>query len=156
MCDIWLWDVTMTETCGYTSKWIPTWRSWSRFNVSKPSYHVCNTVMWIRWSSGRPNCTTGPFGSISVSPWWRHQMETFSALLAIFAGNSPVPEGQWRGALMFSLIWVWINGWVNNREAGDLRRHRAHCDVIVMLCCNINLSRPRQNHRHFQDDILKF
>ena len=23
--------------------------------------------------------------------WWRHQMETFSALLAICAGNSPVP-----------------------------------------------------------------
>ena len=45
--------------------------------------------------------------------------------------NSP-HKGQWRGALLFSLIWVWINGWVNNREAGDLRRHRAHCDVIVM------------------------
>ena len=25
------------------------------------------------------------------SPWWRHQMETFSALLAVCAGNSPVP-----------------------------------------------------------------
>ena len=33
---------------------------------------------------------------------------------------------------MFSLICVWINGWVNNREAGDLRRHRAHYDVNVM------------------------
>ena len=41
-------------------------------------------------------------------------------------------KGQWRGALMFSLICVWINGWVNNREAGDLRRYRAHYDVIVM------------------------
>ena len=145
--------------------------------------------------------------------WWRHQMETFSALLAIWAGNSPVPgefpaqrpvtrsfdvffdlrlnkrlskqswgwwfetplhslwrhcnvainsewwegwwwwwdgmihddvikwkhfprywpfvrgihrspvnspcEGQWRGALMFPMICVWINCWVNNREAGD-------------------------------------
>ena len=61
-------------------------------------------------------------------------METFSALLAICAGNSPVPphKGQWCGALMFSLICVWINGWINNREAGDLRRHRAHYDVIVM------------------------
>ena len=38
-----------------------------------------------------------------LSPWWRHQMETFSALLAICAGNSPV-TGQWRGASMFSLI----------------------------------------------------
>ena len=41
-------------------------------------------------------------------------------------------KGQWLGALMFSLICVWINGWVNNREAGDLRRYHAHCDVIVM------------------------
>ena len=41
-------------------------------------------------------------------------------------------KGQWRGALMFSLIWAWINAWVNNREAGDLRRHRGKCDVIVM------------------------
>ena len=45
--------------------------------------------------------------------------------------NSP-HKGQWRGALMFTLICVWINGWVNNREAGDSRRHRAHYDVIVM------------------------
>ena len=45
--------------------------------------------------------------------------------------NSP-HKGQWRGALMFSLICARINGWVNNREAGDLRRYRAHYDVIVM------------------------
>ena len=45
--------------------------------------------------------------------------------------NSP-HKGQWHGALMFSLICAWINVWVNNREAGDLRRHRAHYDVIVM------------------------
>ena len=41
-------------------------------------------------------------------------------------------KGQWRGALMFSLIYAWISGWVNNRDAGDLRRHRAHYDVIIM------------------------
>ena len=60
-----------------------------------------------------------------------------SALLALCAGNSPVPvnsphKGQWRGSLMFSLICVWINDWVNNREAGDLRRHYGHYDVNVM------------------------
>ena len=33
---------------------------------------------------------------------------------------------------MFSLIYAWINGWVNNRGAGDLRRHLAHYDVSVM------------------------
>ena len=37
---------------------------------------------------------------------------------------------------MFSLIWAWINDWVNNREAGDLRRRRAHYDVTVMLQIN--------------------
>ena len=52
--------------------------------------------------------------------------------------NSP-HKGQWRGALMFSLICVWINGWVNNRGAGDLRRHRAHNDVMVMIACFRNL-----------------
>ena len=74
--------------------------------------------------------------SHGITTWWRHQMETFSALLAICAGNSPVNsphKGQWRGALMFSLICAWINGWVNNHEAGDLRRHRAHYDVTVIL-----------------------
>ena len=45
--------------------------------------------------------------------------------------NSPL-KGQWRWAMMFSLICAWIDGCVNNHEAGDLRRHRAHCDVIVM------------------------
>ena len=58
-------------------------------------------------------------------------METFSALLALCAGNSP-RKGQWRGALMFSFIYAWINDWVNNREAGDLRRQDGHYDVIVM------------------------
>ena len=33
---------------------------------------------------------------------------------------------------MFSLIYAWINGWVNNPEAGDLRRYRDHYDVTVM------------------------
>ena len=69
--------------------------------------------------------------------WWRHQMETLTALLAVCAGNSPVTgefprQGQWREALVFSLICAWLNGWVNNREAGDLGRHRAHYDVTVM------------------------
>ena len=83
---------------------------------------------------------------------------------------------------MLSLICVWINGWVNNREAGDLRRHRCHYDVIVMdryvhpICIKhesiqrktqnfyshrvcqmhiINTLRPRQHGRHFADDTFK-
>ena len=43
----------------------------------------------------------------------------------------PLTKSQWCGTFMFSLICAWINGWVNNRGAGDLRRHRTHCDVTV-------------------------
>ena len=64
-------------------------------------------------------------------------METFSTLLAIFAGNSSVTgefsrKGQCRVAMMFSFISAWINGWVNNHEAGNSRRHRANYDGIAM------------------------
>ena len=69
---------------------------------------------------------------------WRHQMETFSALLAIYTGihRSPVNslhKGQWRGSLMLSLVCARINGRINNLDAGDLIRHRAHYDAIVMI-----------------------
>ena len=49
-------------------------------------------------------------------------------------------KGQWRGALMFSFICAWINCCVNNREAGDSRRHRGHYDVTVMHCSAMNAS----------------
>ena len=47
--------------------------------------------------------------------------------------TGPPNKGQWSGGLVFSLICAWINGWLNNHEAGDLRRHRAHYDVIIMV-----------------------
>ena len=66
-------------------------------------------------------------------------METFSTLLVLCAVNSLVTghKGQWHGALILSLICTWINGWVNNREAGDLRCNHAHYDITVMMndCC---------------------
>ena len=90
-------------------------------------------------------------------------MDPFSALLALCAGNSPVPvnsphKGQWRGALKFSLIRAWINDWVNNREAGDLRRHRGHHGVNVMwlnvLLCSHNKTEPSAHCVHIARDIL--
>ena len=69
--------------------------------------------------------------------WWRHQMETFSALLAICARNSPVPgefPTQMPVTRSFDVFFdLWINGWVNNGEAGDLIRYRTHYDVTVMI-----------------------
>ena len=65
---------------------------------------------------------------------WKHFPRYWPFLRGIHRSpvNSPY-KGQWRGALIFSLICVWINGWVNNREAGDLRRYRSHYDVSVMF-----------------------
>ena len=64
-------------------------------------------------------------------------MVTFSTLLTICGGihRSPVNsphKGLWRGALVFPLVCAWIIGWVNNREAGDLKHHHTHYDVTVM------------------------
>ena len=75
--------------------------------------------------------------SLSPCGITRLQCVIISALLALCAGNSPVPvksphKGQWRRALIFSLICAWINDWVNNHEAGDSRRHHGHHDVNVM------------------------
>ena len=79
---------------------------------------------WHMYGNGAPfGMMTSSNGTILrvTSPLWIHR--------------SPVDatrKGQWRWALMFSLIWAWINGWANNRDASYLRRHRAHYDVTVM------------------------
>ena len=69
---------------------------------------------------------------------WKHFARNWPFVRGIH--RSPVispHKGQWRGALMFSLICAWINDWVNNREAGDSRHHRDHYDVIVMLSLHV-------------------
>ena len=60
--------------------------------------------------------------------WWRHW--PFVQGIHRSPVNSPHKD-EWRGALIFSLIWAWTQGWANHRDAGDLRRHRAHHDVTV-------------------------
>ena len=80
------------------------------------------------------------YGCERTGPWvhddvikWKHFSRNWPFVRGIHRSpvNSP-HKGQWRWAFMFSLIRAWINGWLNNGEAGDLRRHRAHYDVIVM------------------------
>ena len=66
---------------------------------------------------------------------WKHFPRYWPFVRGIH--RSPVNslhKGQWGGAAMFSLIYVWINSCnvINNRKAGDLRRYRAHRDFIVM------------------------
>ena len=70
--------------------------------------------------------------------WWRHQRKHFlrywTFVRVIYRSSVRSPHnGQWRGALVYSLICAWTNGWVNSRDAGDLWRHRAYYDVTVMM-----------------------
>ena len=68
---------------------------------------------------------------------WKHFPRNWPFVREIHRSPMNFPhKGQWRGALMFSLIYAWINDWVNNREAGDLRRQHGHYDVIVMFTRN--------------------
>ena len=65
---------------------------------------------------------------------WKHFPRNWPFVREIHRSPVNFPhKGQWCGALMFSLIYAWINDWVNNREAGDLRRQHGHYDVIVMM-----------------------
>ena len=87
-------------------------------------------------------------------------METFSAFLTLCTGNSPVTgefprKGQWSGALMFSLICAWINDWVNNRDAGDLIRHRVHYDVTVMKADGARITTWLYSSRSYARKIFK-
>ena len=63
--------------------------------------------------------------------------------------HSPL-KGQWREALIYSLICTWTNGWANNRDAGDLERHRPHDDANVMKISKTQMRLPRI----FQNDAF--
>ena len=104
------------------------------FRKEQPQPLAFHLLLWWSWKAVIEL-------SCNDRSWWRHPMEPFSALLAFCAGNSSVPvntphKSQLRRALMFSLIYAWINDWVNNREDGDLRHHCGHYDVIVMFLLN--------------------
>ena len=75
--------------------------------------------------------------SVHISSWWRNRMETFSELLAVCEGNPSVTGGfpsQRPVARSFDVFFdLHLNdAWANTRDAGDLRRHRAHYDVTVI------------------------
>ena len=128
--------------------WFPLKKSQIQSDGNLPQASVCQ--VFILWTPSESLFSIaelrGEYSCISkhhIRPmchktWWRHQMEPFSALLAICAGNSPVP-GEFPAQrpvtrsfdVLFDLrlikrlpkqSWGW---W--------LRRHRAHYDVIAMI-----------------------
>ena len=104
------------------------WIIW--VNTSHESSWNC----WYNQTKKRQNKTNSiPHDDVIK---WKHFPRYWPFVRGIHQSpvNSP-HKGHWCGALMFSLICVWINGWVNNRQAGDLRRCRTNFDVIVMKPC---------------------
>ena len=96
-------------------------------------------------------------GLVTLRPWWRHQMETVSALLAICAGNSPVPgefPAQRPVTRSFDVSFdLRLNKRLRKHSWGWwLRRYRAHYGVIVMAEAKRLLFRIRK--RHFQTNFL--
>ena len=107
-------------------------------NIKTLAYHWRNSIL-NKWNTCGNRSTLRLqmlSHKIDISNPWRHQMETFSGSLTFERGihrwplNSP-HQGLWRRAFMFSLICAWTKGWVNNRDASDLRRHHAHYDITV-------------------------
>ena len=130
-------DIYVTVYPSYISLWKicpPLISHWPQINKI--------VIYKLHQSSNSQIITLSP--GISMDIWhtvtlsrWRHQMETFKRYWPFLRGihRSPMnfqQKGQWSGALMFSLICVWIHSCVNNSETGDWRRHRAHYDVTVM------------------------
>ena len=88
---------------------------------------------------------------------WRHQMEIFFTLLALCAGNSPVTGDAELWCFLHLVICAWTNSWINNRDAGNLRRHRTRYDVTVMLfSLEISLSYFLFNIKKTVDHLLAY
>ena len=90
---------------------------WSTKGRSVPRLSVIKANLMVTSSNGNIFRVTVPFCGVFAGQRW--------------TVNSPHTD-QWRGAFIISLICAWINAWVNNREAGDFRRHRVHYNITVM------------------------
>ena len=77
---------------------------------------------------------------------WKHFPRYWPFVRGIHRSRvNSLHKGQLRAAFVFSLICAWINVWVgqdNNGGAGDLRRHRAYYDVIVMISWDVLVVNP--------------
>ena len=138
----------------FVKKWLPPPQEDTPFFYNLvTTWLLCLTPPMDCWDTNRTNwmwrtSTKHQLSLVQSIPsrnctWWRHQMETFSVLLAFCAGNSQVPgnsphRGQWCGALMVSLICALKYGWVNSHEAEtpscSLWRH---CNDQIKLNVNV-------------------
>ena len=121
--------ITKLITRSHTAAWC--------WNLAKPLFSLLDLSTWwnldrlagdaeLQWSIAPKQTHDGVIK-------WKHFPRYWPLVRGI--RRSPVKSphnGRWCGALMFSLICAWINGWVNNREADDLTCYNPHCNVTVM------------------------
>ena len=133
------------HTCSTSGRWVKCLAPWAK-KISV--FVVWRVMVWLKITF-ESYCDNFVYATISITSRIDLQLMMTSSNENIFSVTGPlcgeftdhrwIPpppppphKGQWRGTLMFSFICAWINGWVNNGESGDLRRHRARYDVIVM------------------------
>ena len=107
----------------------------------RPSSAHEQSCCWLDLINGSLSSSRKYFNFRAI--WWRHQMEAFSALLAICTGNSPVtgefPTQRPVTRSFDDFFDLSFNTRLSKqREAGDLGSHLAHYDVIVMSCAQID------------------
>ena len=107
-----------------------------RFKYCLCAEHVTSHQYLNQWwpNSLTYTCITRPeFVTYDDLIKWKHFLRYWRIVLGIHRSPVNFPhKGQWRAALMFSLICIWIDVWVNNWDTGDLRCHGTHYDVTVM------------------------
>ena len=114
------------------------------------SWIMCQ-LTWSAWCCYRENESMAGLWGYRLSSHddvikWKHFPHYWPFVLGIH--QSPVNslhKGQWCRALIFTLICTWINSWVNNRKAGDLRCHHAHYDITVMIVLYFGLLNADQS-----------
>ena len=108
--------------------------------VDSRSFHSWSLIHGLRWS-GLIKVGPGVLSLSQVTPFICMMMSSngnisrvTGPLCAEFTGHRWIAPTKASDAELWCFLWSapWINGWVNNREAVDLRRHRAHYDIIVM------------------------
>ena len=106
-----------------------------------------NVEMFRKGKSPNWNITPSADGRVlcvvamRMTAWWCHQIETLRVtgpfVRGIHTGHRRIPHTKASHAGLW--YFLWFAPWVNNREPGDLRRHRAHYGVIVMsVNCRVN------------------
>ena len=143
-----LWLENIWVRCPHTqvSSWLLKYNSWAYHIEIRIRVAVASVTFWCldryRWHalSWKKDMDGYVFHDDVIEWIFFPRYWPFVRGIHRFPVNS-THKGQWRWAVFFSLICARINGWVNTREAGDKRRHRAHYGVTVMhrFVCGILL-----------------